>query len=143
MFNAQGFTPREMTTLSGAHTIGMGQCQFFRTRIYNETNIDATFATQRQANCPFNGGDSNLAPLDSTNTMFDNKYYVDLTNKRGLFHSDQELFNGGSQDALVTTYSKNPNLFKSDFIKAMIKMGNLGPPSGTVTEIRKNCRVVN
>lgn len=132
-----------MTALSGAHTIGNGQCRFFRTRIYNETNIDPTFATQRQENCPFSGGDSNLAPLDSTNTIFDNRYYVDLTNKRGLFHSDQQLFNGGSQDALVRTYSKSPTVFKSDFVNAMIKMGNLRPASGTPTEIRKNCRVVN
>lgn len=143
LFAAQGLNARDMTALSGAHTIGNGQCRFFRTRIYNETNIDPTFATQRQENCPFSGGDSNLAPLDSTNTIFDNRYYVDLTNKRGLFHSDQQLFNGGSQDALVRTYSKSPTVFKSDFVNAMIKMGNLRPASGTPTEIRKNCRVVN
>ncbi|XP_022969180.1 peroxidase P7-like [Cucurbita maxima] len=143
MFAAQGLNARDMTALSGGHTIGMAKCQFFRTRIYNETNIDPTFATQRQANCPFSGGDTNLAPLDSTNNMFDNKYFVDLTNKRGLFHSDQVLFNGGSQDALVRTYSTSPATFRADFVSAMIKMGNLGPPAGAASEIRLNCRVVN
>ncbi|KAG7011994.1 Peroxidase 4, partial [Cucurbita argyrosperma subsp. argyrosperma] len=143
MFAAQGLNARDMTALSGGHTIGVAKCQFFRTRIYNETNIDPAFATQRQANCPFSGGDTNLAPLDSTNNMFDNKYFVDLTNKRGLFHSDQVLFNGGSQDALVRTYSTSPATFRADFVSAMIKMGNLGPPAGAASEIRLNCRVVN
>ncbi|TYK10116.1 peroxidase P7-like [Cucumis melo var. makuwa] len=130
-FAAQGFNAREMTALSGAHTIGMAQCRFFRSRIYNDTNINGAFAAQRQANCPINGGDNNLAPLDSTNSMFDNKYYVDLTNKRGLFHSDQELFNGGSQDGLVRIYSLSSLIFRLDFANAMIKMGNLSPASGT------------
>lgn len=143
MFAAKGFNPNEMTTLSGAHTIGMANCQFFRTRIYNETNIDPTFAAQRRVNCPFSGGDTNLAPLDSTTNSFDNAYFVDLTNQRGLFHSDQELFNGGSQDGLVRTYSRSPTIFKLDFAKAMIKMGNLGPPAGAASEVRLNCRVVN
>ncbi|XP_004135694.2 peroxidase P7 [Cucumis sativus] len=143
MFAVKGFNANEMTAMSGAHTIGMGQCQFFRTRIYNDTNINSAFAAQRRANCPLNGGDSNLAPLDSTDIKFDNKYFIDLINQCGLFHSDQELSNGGSQDALVRTYSMNSITFRKDFENAMIKMGNLSPASGTITEIRKNCRVVN
>ncbi|XP_022147952.1 peroxidase P7-like [Momordica charantia] len=143
MFSAQGLNAREMTALSGAHTIGMANCAFFRTRIYNESNIDPTFAAQRRANCPFTGGDTNLAPLDGTPNKFDNTYYRDLINKRGLFHSDQQLFNGGSQDPLVRTYSTSPAIFTRDFSNAMIKMGNLGPPAGAPTEIRLNCRVVN
>jgi peroxidase len=63
--------------------------------------------------------------------------------RRGLFHSDQELFNGGSQDALVRQYSASPALWKSDFVKAMVKMGNINPLTGTAGQIRKNCRVIN
>jgi peroxidase len=63
--------------------------------------------------------------------------------KRGLLHSDQELFNNASQDALVQQYVAKPSLFASDFVAAMIKMGNLSPLTGTQGEIRRNCRVVN
>lgn len=143
MFAAKGLTAREMTVLSGGHSIGQAQCQFFRTRIYNETNIDASFAATRRATCPQTGGDTNLAPLDQTPARFDNTYYRDLVARRGLFHSDQELFNGGSQDALVRSYSVNGALFFRDFGAAMVKMGNISPLTGTQGEIRKNCRVVN
>lgn len=62
---------------------------------------------------------------------------------RGLLHSDQELFNGGSQDGLVRLYSSNFRAFVNDFINAMVKMGNISPLTGSNGEIRKNCRVIN
>ncbi|GJN38592.1 hypothetical protein PR202_gb27649 [Eleusine coracana subsp. coracana] len=144
LFARQGLNARDMTALSGAHTIGRSQCQFFRNHIYNERNINATFAKLRQQTCPRSGGNGNLAPFDVTTAdTFDNAYYKNLVQKRGLLHSDQELFNGGSQDALVKQYSTNPGQFNADFITAMIKMGNLKPTTGTRTEVRRNCRKPN
>ena len=58
-----------------------------------------------------------------TQNVFDNANYRNLLAQRGLLHSDQVLFNGGSQDALVQQYSSNPALFAA----AMIKMGNIKP----------------
>lgn len=145
-FGKKQLSPRDLTALSGAHTIGFSQCQNFRDHIYNDTNIDPAFATLRKRNCPAvaPAGDSNLAPFDvQTQLVFDNAYYRNLVAKRGLLHSDQELFNGASQDALVQQYITNPSLFASDFAAAMIKMGNLGPLTGTAGQIRRNCRVVN
>ncbi|KAJ0112902.1 hypothetical protein Patl1_02456 [Pistacia atlantica] len=142
-FAAKGLSARDMTALSGAHTLGFSRCLAFRTRIYNETNIDPAFARTRRANCPASGGDNNLAPLDGTPAGFDLNYYQSLVNRRGLLHSDQELFNGGSQDALVRTYSTNRATFFSDFAAAMVKMGNISPLTGTNGEIRRNCRVLN
>jgi peroxidase len=145
MFKDKGLTLKDLTVLSGAHTIGQTECQFFRTRIYNETNIDRNFATLRKRNCPTSGGDTNLAPLDSvTPTKFDNNYYNDLIAKKGLLHSDQVLFNGvGSQVSLVKTYSTNGNAFARDFAAAMVKLSKISPLTGTKGEIRKNCRFVN
>ncbi|XP_062223636.1 peroxidase 70-like [Phragmites australis] len=145
-FGNKGLSPRDLTALSGAHTIGFSQCQNFRDHIYNDTDIDPAFARLRQRNCPAaqGTGDSNLAPLDvQTQLIFDNAYYRNLLVQRGLLHSDQELFNGGSQDSLVRQYSANPALFASDFAAAMIKMGNISPLTGTAGQIRANCRVVN
>ncbi|KAK8643715.1 hypothetical protein V6N13_012998 [Hibiscus sabdariffa] len=143
-FSAKGLSTRDLTALSGGHTIGQARCTTFRARIYNDTNIDPNFAATRRANCPASGGDNNLAPLDiQTPTRFDNNYYRNLVAQRGLLHSDQELFNGGSQDALVQTYSNNPNTFSSDFVAAMVRMGNISPLTGSSGEIRRNCRMVN
>ncbi|KAK3133886.1 hypothetical protein QOZ80_6AG0542330 [Eleusine coracana subsp. coracana] len=145
LFARQGLSPRDMTALSGAHTIGQAQCSTFRDRIYGgDANIDAAFAAQRQQTCPRSGGDANLAPIDAqTPGGFDAAFFQNLVQRRGLFHSDQELFNGGSQDDLVRQYSANPALFNSDFVAAMIKMGNINPLTGAAGQIRRNCRVVN
>ncbi|XP_010246464.1 PREDICTED: peroxidase P7-like [Nelumbo nucifera] len=143
-FAAKGLSARDMTVLSGAHTIGQAQCRTFRNRIYNDTNIDANFAATRRANCPATGGDANLAPLDiQTPARFDNNYYGNLVARRGLLHSDQELFNGGSQDSLVRSYSTDGTSFARDFSAAMVRMGNISPLTGTNGEIRLNCRRVN
>ena len=144
LFGRQGLSARDMTALSGAHTIGQARCTTFRGRIYGDTNINASFAALRQQTCPRSGGDGTLAPIDvQTPARFDTDYYTNLLSQRGLFHSDQELFNGGSQDALVQQYSTNPAPFFSDFAAAMIKMGNISPLTGSAGQIRANCSVVN
>ncbi|THU52395.1 hypothetical protein C4D60_Mb10t03540 [Musa balbisiana] len=143
-FAAKGLNARDMTALSGAHTIGQARCVNFRSHIYNDANVDAGFASQRQRNCPSSGGDNNLAPLDvQTANTFDNAYYRNLIAIRGLLHSDQELFNNGTQDALVQQYSTNAGAFAADFAAAMVKMGNISPLTGSSGEIRSDCRRVN
>ncbi|XP_055832456.1 peroxidase P7-like [Solanum dulcamara] len=146
-FSAVGLSTKDMVALAGAHTIGQARCTSFRGRIYNETkNLDASLARTRQNNCPrtSGSGDNNLAPLDlQTPTNFDNHYFVNLVNKKGLLHSDQQLFNGGSVDSIVKSYSNNPSSFTTDFVTAMIKMGDIRPLTGSKGEIRKNCRRIN
>ncbi|XP_077210789.1 cationic peroxidase 1-like [Tasmannia lanceolata] len=143
-FSAKGFTAREMVALSGAHSIGVARCLLFRNHLYNGTNLEVLVASDRKSRCPSNGGDDNLSSIDPQSpNRFGNNYYQALVKRRGLFHSDQELFNGGSQDDLVTTYSKDSQTFYTDFANAMVKMGNMNPLTGNNGEIRKNCRKVN
>lgn len=128
----------------GSHTIGQARCLMFRGRIYNETTIDSEFTKSTQSNCPITGGDSNLSPIDSTSpVIFDNAYFKNLVNSKGLLHSDQQLFSGGSTDSQVTTYSSGISTFFIDFANAMVKMGNLSPLTKTNGEIRTNCRKIN
>ena len=90
------------------------------------------------------GGDDNLSSLDTTTpNFFDSAYYKNLVHKKGLFHSDQQLFNGGSTDSKVLEYATNPLLFSIDFANAILKMGNLNPLTGTNGQIRKVCSRVN
>ncbi|XP_042490242.1 cationic peroxidase 1-like [Macadamia integrifolia] len=145
-FSSKGFTTKEMVALSGSHTIGMAKCSVYRTRIYNETNINPAYATSLKSNCPSSGGDNTLSPLDATtSTVFDSAYYSNLINNKGLLHSDQQLYSGGSgsTDSQVRAYRNNPTTFFTDFGNAMIKMGNLSPLTGTNGQIRTNCRKVN
>ena len=144
-FNSHGLNLKDLVVLSGGHTIGLARCTTFRDRIFNDTNIDTTFAANLQKTCPRIGGDNSLAPFDSTPKKVDTAYYKGLLYKKGLLHSDQELFKGdGSQsDKLVLKYSEDSYAFAKDFGVSMIKMGNLKPLTGKKGEIRCNCRKVN
>lgn len=104
------------------------------------------FAQVRATNCPRDtgSGDNNLAPLDlQSPTTFDNNYFTNLVNRRGLLHSDQQIYNGGPTDQFVREYYNDPRSFASDFVEAMIKMGDIRPLIGSSGEIRRNCRKIN
>ena len=146
ILNTEYFLCVSLSILPGAHTIGLARCTNFRAHVYNDTNIDGAFARTRQSACPrtSGSGDSNLAPLDfETPTVFENNYYKNLVCKKGLLHSDQELFNGGSTDAQVQSYVSSQSTFFADFVTGMIKMGDITPLTGSNGEIRKNCRRIN
>ncbi|XP_057536234.1 cationic peroxidase 1-like [Amaranthus tricolor] len=147
-FSDQGLSTKDLVALSGAHTIGQARCTSFRAHIYNDNDINSTFATSLQGNCPSSvgSGDDNLAPLDKTSsTTFDNAYYTNLLTSEGLLHSDQQLFNGngGTTDSQVQSYSSDSSTFFTDFSNAMLNMGNLNVLTGTTGEVRINCRKTN
>ncbi|CAB4282076.1 unnamed protein product [Prunus armeniaca] len=145
IFQSHGLGLQDLILLSGGHTIGLARCTTFRDRIYNDTNIDPEFAASLKEGCPVNGGDDNTTPIDSTTTQFDTVYFKSLLQKKGLFHSDQELFksDGSDSDNLVQHYANSPEDFKVDFGASMIKMGNINPLTGYAGEIRLNCRKIN
>ncbi|KAM0050528.1 putative peroxidase [Helianthus debilis subsp. tardiflorus] len=142
-FERKGLNAREMVALSGSHTIGQARCASFRTRIYdNSSNIDAAFASSVRENCPPTSpdGNGNLQPLDLvTPSLFDNNYFRNLVNNRGLLTSDQALFNGDSTDSIVTEYVNNPSTFDSDFAAAMVKLSEIDPLTGANGIIRTLC----
>ncbi|EFH42521.1 hypothetical protein ARALYDRAFT_919034 [Arabidopsis lyrata subsp. lyrata] len=128
-----------MVALSGAHTIGRAQCVTFRNRIYNESNIDTSFAISRRKSCPAANGsrDNKEANLDvRTPDRFDHNYYKQLLSNKGLLTPDQVLFNNGPTDSIVVSYSRSVRSFYRDFVTAMIKMGNISPLTGLGLGIR-------
>ncbi|KAI3966118.1 hypothetical protein MKX01_024915 [Papaver californicum] len=144
-FASKGLNLQDLVVLSAAHTIGLAQCATFKTRIYNDTNIEPSFQADRQRICPPVGGDNTTVALDGTPFNFDNAYFNNLLAQKGLLHSDQELFKHdfSAADFLVRRYSTFPEAFLKDFGDSMIKMGNLKPPTGAKSEIRMNCSRIN
>ncbi|XP_059309790.1 lignin-forming anionic peroxidase-like [Lycium ferocissimum] len=143
-FSKKGLSAEDMVALSGAHTIGQSKCSSFRNRIYNASDIDASFASTRRRQCPKNGGNGNLASLDLvTDKKFDNNYFKNLMQRKGLLQSDQVLFNRGSTDSIVSKYSNDTRAFFADFAKAMVKMADIQPLTGRNGIIRRVCSTVN
>lgn len=135
----------DVVALSGGHTIGLSHCTSFTGRLYpsQDSTLDKTFAKNLKLTCPKSDTD-NTTNLDirSPNT-FDNKYYVDLMNKQGLFTSDQDLYTDTRTRGIVTSFAINQSLFYEKFVLSMIKMGQLSVLTGTQGEIRANCSVRN
>ncbi|KAF7096604.1 hypothetical protein CFC21_098519 [Triticum aestivum] len=145
MFSRLNLDARDMTALSGAHTVGMASCDTYRDRVYGtdrDEEIDPYFAQTTQQTCQ---GPSGKAPFDVQTPMrFDNAYYKNLIARRGLLSSDQTLYGGGGlQDNLVEMYSADSEAFARDFAKAMMKMGNVPPPQGMPMEVRLKCSMAN
>ncbi|XP_019157481.1 PREDICTED: lignin-forming anionic peroxidase-like [Ipomoea nil] len=81
--------------------------------------------------CPKDTGNGNLAPLDLvTPNSFDNNYYKNLLQKKGLLQSDQVLFSGGATDSIVSEYARSSRAFQEDFASAMIKMSEIQAAHG-------------
>ncbi|KAF2565284.1 hypothetical protein F2Q68_00028116 [Brassica cretica] len=137
----------------GGHTFGRAQCQFVTPRLYNfngtnrpDPSLNPTYRDQLRRLCPQNGNGTVLVNFDPvTPDGFDQQYYTNLRQGKGLIQSDQELFSTPRADTipLVEQYSNNRFVFFQAFAEAMIRMGNLKPLTGTQGEIRQNCRVVN
>lgn len=151
-FNDVGLDTTDVVVLSGGHTIGRARCTLFSNRLSTTSSsadptLDATMAANLQSLCA--GGDGNeTTVLDITSAyVFDNRYYQNLLNQKGLLSSDQGLFSSDDGIAntkeLVETYSANAHKFFWDFGRSMVKMGNISPLTGDDGQIRKNCRVVN
>ncbi|KAK9134415.1 hypothetical protein Syun_013745 [Stephania yunnanensis] len=144
-FLSRNLSITDMVTLSGAHSIGVSNCSSFRERLYpnQDFTMDQTFATTLRRICPTNTSTrgTNLDVL--TPRLFDNRYFVNLVNRRGLLTSDQDLFTDARTSPIVTTYARRPLFFLEQFGLAMIKMGQINVLTGTVGEIRANCAARN
>ncbi|KAK1265552.1 Peroxidase 52 [Acorus gramineus] len=142
-FKNVGLDSKDLVALGGGHTLGFARCTSFRDRAYNDTNIDPAFVKALRGSCPRRGGDNRLQSLDQTPAKFDVNYFKDLVGLKGLLHSDQQLFSGGLTDAIVKRYSDDYGAFAADFVKSMVRMGNISPLTGGQGEVRKNCRRIN
>ncbi|KAK1301692.1 Peroxidase N1 [Acorus calamus] len=138
---------RELSIITGAHTIGTAACQFFRYRLYNFTSsgpdstIDPNFLSQLQALCHSNG--------DGTNDVgrFDLSFFNNLENDKGVLESDQKLTSDASTKTYVDQYTGLIggllSAFRVEFARSMVKMSNIGVLTGTQGEIRKVCSAFN
>ncbi|MCL7045261.1 hypothetical protein MKW94_009620 [Papaver nudicaule] len=139
-------TTIDLVALSGGHTIGISSsCVSFGRRLYptRDPTMDQTFFRNLRLTCPANNT-VNTTVLDiRTPNVFDNKYYVDLMNRQGLFTSDQDLYTDSRTRPIVTSYAINQSLFFERFVFSMIKMGQLSVLTGSQGEIRANCSARN
>ncbi|PWA46198.1 peroxidase [Artemisia annua] len=154
-FTDKGLNTQDLVALSGAHTIGTAACALFSYRLYNYNNtngpdptIDASFLPTLRNLCP-NGGDGTTRVTLDTGSVrnFDNSYYSNLRNRRGVLESDAALWNNPATQTLVNRFLGLRGLlglrFNLEFGRSMVKMGNIEVKTGTQGEIRRVCTATN
>lgn len=148
-FASRGLGIKDLVALSGGHTLGFSHCSSFVARVHNfstihetDPSMNAEFASLLKNKCPGsnNNGDAGQF-LDSTASQFDNDYYKQIIAGKGVFGTDQALYNDQRTRGIIEAFGKDQNLFFREFAASMIKLGNVGV--NEVGEVRLNCRRVN
>ncbi|XP_059064392.1 peroxidase 73-like [Cryptomeria japonica] len=147
LFNNKSLSLIDLISLSAAHTVGFSHCNQFSSRIYStpiDPTLDPTYASQLQGMCPKNVDPTIAINMDPTTpNIFDNVYYQNLLNGKGLFTSDEVLFTDGRSKQTVQLYAKNVSAFNQGFINAITNMGRIGVKVGNQGQIRKDCSAFN
>lgn len=79
----------------------------------------------------------------TTPQKFDNAYYGNLVQGKGLFSSDQILFTDPRSRPTVQLFASNNAAFQNAFVAAITKLGRVGVLTGNHGEIRKDCARIN
>ena len=132
--------------------MGVTHCSFFSDRLWNfqgtgkaDPAMDANLVTKLKKTCPQNGSGLGAAVnLDQgTPTKIDKGFYGQLLAKKGILQLDQALATTSGTSQRTTLLAGPKSTFNTDFVAALIKLGNLGVLQGTNGEIRKICSAIN
>lgn len=109
-----------------------------------DPTLNKDYAGQLQSMCPKNV-DPNIAINMDPNTprTFDNVYYKNLQQGKGLFTSDQVLFTDTRSRPTVNTWASSSSVFESAFVTAITKLGRVGVKTGKNGNIRTDCAAFN
>lgn len=147
-FRKNNMSITDIIALSGAHTVGFSHCNRFSDRLYSPNPsgppIDPAYAQQLKQLCPQNVDPSVAVDMDPvTPRAFDNAYYQNLVEGKGMFKSDQVLFSEESSRPTVRAFASQPAAFASAFAGAMMRLGRVGVKTGDQGEVRRDCSAFN
>ncbi|KAJ0969226.1 hypothetical protein J5N97_022103 [Dioscorea zingiberensis] len=151
IFRKNNLTQTDMIALSGAHTVGFSHCSRFSNRLYSfnattrtDPSLNPAYARQLMQACPRNVNPQIAINMDpATPNSFDNAYFKNLQSGKGLFTSDQVLFNSFQSRGIVNGFASNQGSFFSAFGAAMQSLGRVGVKTGRQGEIRRDCTAFN
>ncbi|XP_013593161.1 PREDICTED: peroxidase 50-like isoform X1 [Brassica oleracea var. oleracea] len=119
-FAKNGLSLDDMFALSATHTIGLAHCTNVLDRIHGvkkDPSINATYLPQLKDLCPKDVDPRKEIFMDPiTPGKFDNVYYQNLQQGRGLFKSDQALFTDPRSKPTVNLWASNGQLYNQAFV---------------------------
>ncbi|KAF5190368.1 Peroxidase, partial [Thalictrum thalictroides] len=149
-FSSKGLTLHDLVVLSGAHTLGVGHCNFFSNRLYNFTgkgdsdpSLNSKYATFLKTKCRSLLDNTTIVGMDPQSSLsFDTSYYVNLKEQKGMFQSDAALLTNKGSSNIVDEMLIAGKFF-TEFAQSMKRMGAIGVLTGNSGEIRRKCSVIN
>jgi peroxidase len=127
---------------------------------YIDPTLDAGFAEKLQELCPNIAEDRKANKimqrrrmfstglfLDDTQSRFDNNYYANLVEGKGVLESDEGLYFDPRTRSIVELYACDQQTFFARFSESMVKMSTIGVKimrsHSANGEIRANCHHIN
>ncbi|KAG2588853.1 hypothetical protein PVAP13_5NG369000 [Panicum virgatum] len=156
-FSSKGLGLQDLVVLSGGHTIGIGHCNLFSSRLFNfsgknnpsdiDPALNPPYARFLQGQCRRNlqnpNDNTTVVPMDPGSSLsFDNHYFVNLKAHQGMFTSDATLLID-ARAANIVDKLQDPGVFFDAFKNSIKRMGQIGVLTGANGQIRKKCNVVN
>ncbi|EOA12419.1 hypothetical protein CARUB_v10027970mg [Capsella rubella] len=151
LFAKNKLTQEDMIALSAAHTLGFAHCGKVFNRIYNfnrthsvDPTLNKAYAKELQLACPKKVDPRIAINMDPTTPRkFDNLYFKNLQQGKGLFTSDQVLFTDARSRPTVNAWATNSVAFNKAFVTAMTKLGRVGVKTRRNGNIRRDCGAFN
>ncbi|KAH6791099.1 hypothetical protein C2S51_006105 [Perilla frutescens var. frutescens] len=105
---------------------------------------EAKFVEHLKKTCPIGGSNqfTTTLDLDPTPTVFDNKYYVNVLNGRGLISLDAEFARDSRTFEIVKKFARNKHAFFKAFSSAFLKLSAIGVLTGDQGIVRNKCSVL-
>ncbi|KAF7002415.1 hypothetical protein CFC21_017911 [Triticum aestivum] len=150
-FASKGLSLDDLVTLSGGHTIGSAHCGTFRERFRPDANgsmvpvdgtMNAEYATELMRACAASGSAA-VGCDDGSAAAFDNRYFSNLLDGRGLLRTDAVLVQNATTRARVAAFAQSQDSFFSSWAGSFARLTSLGVKTGSAGEVRRLCSSVN
>ncbi|KAG9457818.1 hypothetical protein H6P81_002326 [Aristolochia fimbriata] len=150
IFSDKGMNVEESVALIGAHTIGITHCININT--YGEDHLiggtrtgPSHFQEFLKLGCRGAGSVAKTAFLvnDRTSLVFDNQYYRDAIDGRGLLRIDAEVSKDPRTAPIVAEFAREQSYFFEVFASAFVKLASSGVLAGDEGRVARTCNRID
>ncbi|XP_068664272.1 peroxidase 29-like [Aristolochia californica] len=150
IFTDKGMTVEESVALLGAHTIGVTHCININMNYEGQPEeqiggMGSHFQKFLKLSCRKTGSLAKTAFLtnDLTNLVFDNQYFRDTVDGKGVLRVDAEISRNPRTAPIVAQFAEDQNYFFEVFTSAFVKLSSSGVLTGDQGRVVRTCNGID
>ncbi|XP_059280785.1 peroxidase 29 isoform X2 [Lycium ferocissimum] len=147
LFEQKGLSLEESVAIIGAHTLGVTHCFNIESRLYDDPKSEhgRAFEMYLKLRCPQGSLTSNISVVlnEPTTLTFDNHYFINTINGRGVLTIDAEIPFDPRTVPFVQRFAADQDAFFQAFSSAFVKLSTSGVLTGSQGIIRRSCNALN